>query len=596
MPNRAFLFSTAAAAICDVRVTAAWPTGHAAHELLDRGSRRNVPAPTGCRDIFPVETRGSLATPFRHPLQPVPNMTEQSDKAGSIDAQSAQPPPEPRPVPQATRRPTRKRALLAGLAGVAALAVLLVFGIPWVEAMLNTVSTDDAFVNGHVTFVAPRVAGQISRVLVDDNNRVRKGDLLAALDKEPYRVAVAEKQAAVDTAQAELQAATAAARAIEAQAMSQRWNLQRAVEGVDSQVALLHARVAAIDKSMAALALAQVEFDRARQLVGRDDVPRAVYDQRQATLTTAGADLVQTLAEVHQIRVSLGLPAQPDGGGDLGQVPPNLDETYSSVLQAQAALIQSAAQLGIVHSFDQGPKAMLEQFYKLGDVDTTFDRFAANAPAVRQAEAKLEAARRDLAQAELDLRYTDITAEIDGVVTRRNVNPGNYVQVGQNLMAVRSLSEIWVDANFKETQLRDLRIGQPVELRVDMYGGGHVFQGRVAGFTMGTGSTLALLPPQNATGNFVKVVQRLPVRIDLVDYNADQTPLFIGTSVVPYVYINKPPTGPDGGRFLQTYTSPSPSPGPTASASGAGASGSQTSGARASGARTSGTRTPGAGQ
>ena len=118
--------------------------------------------------------------------------------------------------------------------------------------------------NGHVTFVAPRVAGQISRVLVDDNNRVHKGDLLAALDKEPYQVAVSEKQAAVDTAKADLQAATAAARAIEAQAMSQRWNLQRAVEGVDSQVALLHARVAAINKSKAALALAQIEFDRAR--------------------------------------------------------------------------------------------------------------------------------------------------------------------------------------------------------------------------------------------------------------------------------------------------------------------------------------------
>jgi membrane fusion protein, multidrug efflux system len=508
-------------------------------------------------------------------------MTEESSKPDSInaqstasgeasaarDAKSAQPPPESPPVPQEARKATRKRKLLAGVLGVAVLAVLLVFGIPWVEAMLNTVSTDDAYVNGHVTFVAPRVAGQISRVLVDDNNRVRKGDLIAELDKEPYRVAVSEKQAAVDTAQADLQAATAAARAIEAQAMSQRWSLQRAVEGVDSQVALLHARVATISKSKAALALAQIEFERAKQLVARDDVSREVYDRRQAALTTAGAELTQTLAEVYQIRVSLGLPAQPDGGGDLGQVPPDLDETFSSVLEAQAALIQSAAQLGIVHSFDQGPKAMLDQFYKLGDVDSTFAQFAANAPAVKQAEAKLEAARRDLAQAELDLRYTDIIAQIDGVITRRNVNPGNYVRVGQNLMAIRSLNEIWVDANFKETQLRDLRIGQPVDLHVDMYGGTHVFKGRISGFTEGTGSTLALLPPENATGNFIKVVQRLPVRIDLVDYHPDQTPLFIGTSVVPYVYINKPPTGLDAGKFLQTYVPQFPSPGPTPSAS-----------------------------
>jgi membrane fusion protein (multidrug efflux system) len=220
---------------------------------------------------------------------------------------------------------------------------------------------------------------------------------------------------------------------------------------------------------------------------------------------------------------------------------------------------------------------MLDQFYKLGDVNTTFAQYAANAPAVKQAEAKLEAAKRDLAQAELNLRYCDITADIDGVVTRRNVNPGNFVQVGENLMAVRSLSEIWVDANFKETQLRDLRIGQPVDLYVDMYGGKHVFKGRISGFTEGTGSTLALLPAENATGNFIKVVQRLPVRIDLVDYHPDQAPLFIGTSVVPYVYINKPPTGPDAGKFLQTSTPQSPGTGPSASATGTHAFGANTS-------------------
>jgi membrane fusion protein (multidrug efflux system) len=195
---------------------------------------------------------------------------------------------------------------------------------------------------------------------------------------------------------------------------------------------------------------------------------------------------------------------------------------------------------------------MLEQFEKQGDIDRTFARLEAAAPAVKQSQAKLESAKRELAQAELDLRFCDIVAEIDGVVTRRNVNPGNYVQVGQNLMAIRSLREIWVDANFKETELRDLRIGQPADLYVDMYGGRHVFNGRVSGFTMGTGSTLALLPAQNATGNFVKVVQRLPVRIDLDGYDPDKDPLFIGTSVVPYVYINRPASGPDAGKFLQT--------------------------------------------
>jgi membrane fusion protein (multidrug efflux system) len=248
----------------------------------------------------------------------------------------------------------------------------------------------------------------------------------------------------------------------------------------------------------------------------------------------------------------LGLPTRPDDGKVLDEVPPDLDQTFSSVLAAQADLIQTAAQLGVLHSFNQTPRQMVEAFEKQGDIDRTFAQLVDEAPAVKQAEAKLEFARRELAQAELDLRYCDIDAKIDGVVTRRNINPGDYVQIGQNLMAVRSLRDIWVDANFKETQLRYLRIGEPVDLYVDMYGSRHMFKGRVSGFTMGTGSTLALLPAQNATGNFVKVVQRLPVRIDLEGYDPDKDTLFIGTSVVPYVYVNKPATGADAGKFLQT--------------------------------------------
>ena len=286
------------------------------------------------------------------------------------------------------------------------------------------------------------------------------------------------------------------------------------MENVDDQVALLRARVAGVDKSKAELALAQIDFDRAAKLVVTNDTPRSEYDRRQAALLAARADVVAALADVRQIRASLGLSPQRDDG-DLGQVPPDIDQTFSSVLQAQAALIQSAAQLGVIHSFDEGPRHMVEAFEKEGDVNSTFARLAADAPDVKQAEAKLEVAKRDLDQAELDLRYCDVIAEIDGVITRRNVNPGNNVQVGQGLMAIRSLDEIWVDANFKETQLGDLRIGQPVDLYVDMYGDRRVFKGRISGFTEGTGSTLALLPAQNATGNFIKVVQRLPVRIDL---------------------------------------------------------------------------------
>jgi membrane fusion protein (multidrug efflux system) len=495
-------------------------------------------------------------------------MTEHGSEPSSIDASAKgdagapvardtkspleDPPSRPAlPAEQSTRR----RKLLIGALGASALVIALVYGIPSVLLALSTVSTDDAYVNGHVTFVAPRVHGQVSRVLVDDNRRVRKGDLLVELDKEPFRDAVAVKRAAVDTAQADLTAAKAAVRGIEAQARSRRWLLQQAIENVENQIALLHARVAALKKAKATQTLAQQEFDRTAKLVQTDTASRELYDQRQASLSIAQAGVVQALADVNQIRVSLGLQEKPEDSAELDQVPPNLDQTFSSVLQAQAALIQTAAELGVVHSYNQTPKQMLDEFEKLdpqGDIDRTFNRLAAEAPAVKQAEAKLETAKRDLALAELDLRYSDIVAEIDGVVTRRNVNPGNDVQVGQSLMAIRSLGEIWVDANFKETQLRDLRIGQQADLYVDMYGDKRVFKGRISGFTEGTGSTLALLPPQNATGNFVKIVQRLPVRIELEGYDPDKNPLFIGTSVVPYVYINKPASGPDAGKFLQS--------------------------------------------
>jgi membrane fusion protein (multidrug efflux system) len=132
-------------------------------------------------------------------------------------------------------------------------------------------------------------------------------------------------------------------------------------------------------------------------------------------------------------------------------------------------------------------------------------------------------------------------------------------------MAIRSLTEIWIDCNFKETQLADLRIGQRVRCEVDMYGSRKEFEGRITGFTMGTGESLALLPPQNATGNFVKIVQRLPVRVELTDYDPDKETLFVGISVVPYVYYKEQPTGPNAGAKLQPFaplpkgtTSPEP--------------------------------------
>ncbi|MBV9559509.1 MAG: HlyD family secretion protein [Bradyrhizobium sp.] len=449
-----------------------------------------------------------------------------------------------------------------------AIAVLVV-GVPRIFRALNTVSTDDAYVNGYVTFVAPRVAGQVARVLVDDNNRVKKGDVLVELDPEPFQVQVAIKQAALDAAQADLVVAEANVRAAVAQARSHRFKLARAIEDVDNQIALIRARVATWEQSKATMALAQAEFDRAARLLSTKVVSAEEFDQRREALDVAKAQVTQAFENILQARVALGLPAEAPQGASLGDVPPDLDQTFSSVREALAALIQSAAPLGVVpSSYDLTPKQTLAEFYKRdpgGKVDRIYAEIIKNAPALQQAKANLLRAQRDLDQAKLDLRYTTIVAEIDGVITRRNVNPGNNVQVGQSLMAIRSLRDIWVDANFKETQLRNLRIGQRVDLEVDMYGGKRTFEGRISGFTFGTGSTLALLPAQNATGNFVKVVQRLPVRIDVTNYDPDKLPLFVGLSVSPSVDLKTPPTGSNAGKFLQEPAPESPSPSPALS-------------------------------
>lgn len=476
---------------------------------------------------------------------------------GEAPVPKNQPVPKPEAAASAktlTQPKSRKRKLL--LAAAIVVAILLIVAIPGIVHSLHTVSTDDAYVNSYVTFVAPRVAGQVQKVLVEDNNRVKKGDVLVQLDPEPYKVKVAIAQAAVDAAQANLVATNADVRGMMAKARSERFKLQHAIEDVDNQIAMLRQRVATWEQSKATLALAQAEYDRAQNLREKKVVSEEEYDQKLEAYNVAKAQVAEALEHVYQQRVVLGLPAKPDGG-DLATVPGDLDQTFSSTREALADLIQSASQLGVVgSSFNLTPKQTIAEFYRRdpsGDIDKIYAQIIKTAPAVKQAQAALEQAQRNLDQANLDLRYCTIIAEINGVVTRRNVNPGNNVQIGQSLMAIRSLDDIWIDANFKETQLRNLRIGQPVKIETDMYGGRHAFEGRVSGFTNGTGSTLALLPPQNATGNFVKVVQRLPVRVDLVNYDPEKWPLFVGLSVTPEVDVKAAPSGPNAGQFLQAH-------------------------------------------
>ena len=464
-------------------------------------------------------------------------------------AQLDQPAPKTVAEPPGRLRRWRKPLIIVGLI----LFVLVI--IPKIFHAWRTASTDDAYVNSYVTFVAPRVPGQVLRVLVDDNNRVKKGDVLVELDPEPFRVQVAIKQAAVDAAQAELVVAQATVRSQIGQTRGLRFKLQHAIEDVDNQVALIRARVATWEQAKATQVLAQAEFERSKKLLATKVASVEEFDTRRKELDVANAQVKQALENVYQARAALGLPAQPAESASLTDVPADLDQTFSSVQQALAELRQGAAQLGVTaSSWNMTPKQLVEEFYRRdpgGDINKIYAEIIKTAPGLKQAEAKLMQAERDLDDAKLNLRYCTIVAEIDGVITRRNVNPGNNVQVGQSLMAIRSLRDTWIDANFKETQLRNLRIGQRVAIEADIYGGKQRFEGRISGFTFGTGSTLALLPPQNATGNFVKVVQRLPVRVDLVNYDPDKLPLFVGLSVTPSVDLWSKPTGLNAGKFLQ---------------------------------------------
>jgi membrane fusion protein (multidrug efflux system) len=505
------------------------------------------------------EEKPTPAEAVAHDAKQNPSATKE-DRATSTD-QSAAPaiaapsgtPPKPSEAGPRLYR-WRKRLLLA-VAAVFGLAGLGYVLVPWAKTALNTVSTDDAYVNGHVTFVAPRVAGQVTRVFVDDNMRVKKGDLLVQIDPEPYRVQVELKKAALEAAEANLVAAQAQVRGMVAQARANRFQLEHAMEEVRNQIALLQANVAAYQNQQAVLELARANLRRGEEMAPSQAISQEDLDQRRQTEQSAVAAVRQALETVYATRVGLGLPAKPPSGKELTEVPPNLDQNYSAVRMALAQLLQSAAPLGIIPpSYNASPKEVLDDFYRRdpeGNLDRIFAKVISDAPAIQQAQANLLQARRDLEQAELNLRYCDIPAEIDGVITRRNINPGNFVQAGQNLMAIRSLTEIWIDANFKETQLANLRIGQRVRIEVDMYGSHHEFEGRITGFTMGTGQTLALLPPQNATGNYVKIVQRLPVRIELTNYAPDEEPLFVGLSVTPYVYYKEPPTGQNAGAILQ---------------------------------------------
>ncbi len=456
-----------------------------------------------------------------------------------------------------------RRFRLLGL--MALLAAGVVAGGLWlwprILLALHTVSTDDAYVAGHVTYIAPRIPGTILKVLVDDNQFVNKGQLIVELDPEPYQISVDRAAAAVAVAEAQVQQAQTQGRAIVAGIRAAYNNLKLAVDHVTEGIAKLKASLATREKTIAQRALAEIELRRAKNLLQSNSGTQQVVDQREAAYQVATATEIEAHEQVHLARAALGLPAVPPPGQPLDDVPADWPQKAPAVRAALAELINVAVKIGLqIPPIEDDPDTVYDNFVKRapgGNLDSYLNQLVEKSPAVQLARAGLEQARHALEQTRLDLRDTKIHAELSGFIDHRLANPGNRVSAGQALMALRPLEDVWIDANFKETQIADLQIGQSVEIRADAYPR-RVYHGRISGFSAGTGAATALLPPENATGNFVKVVQRLPVRIDLVDGNPADAPLFVGLSVEPFVKITEPPTGPFAGQKLQRSVQPAP--------------------------------------
>jgi membrane fusion protein, multidrug efflux system len=428
------------------------------------------------------------------------------------------------------------------------------FAYPRIVLALETVSTDDAYVSAHVTYLAPRISESVVDVKFDNNDFVKKGDLIVVLDDAIEKVRVAQAEAALKLAQDEANAQLASTRAIVAQAKANRFKLSSAQTDIRNQVASLRAAIADLRQREAAEKLSKMEADRYATLAKTRSITQEQADIRETDYTQARQATLAAQEQIRKIRSALEVPEIPAEGKPLDDLPPNLEQKHSSVLAALGTFAYSLAEIGVeLPKYEESPDSFFAKINAKapnGDIDTLIEQTILHAPAVESARARIAQAEQDLALARLNLSYCKVFADIDGFISNRNVNPGDRVAQAQRLMAIRSSEDIWIDCNFKETEIEPIRIGHPVDLHVDAYPG-KIFKARVTGFNPGTGASLALLPAQNATGNFVKIVQRLPVRVELVGGNPRDTPLFVGLSCIPYIKVKEQPEGPNAGQRLR---------------------------------------------
>jgi membrane fusion protein (multidrug efflux system) len=357
--------------------------------------------------------------------------------------------------------------------------------------------TDDAQISGHLIQVSSRIQGQVLHVDVDENQVVKKGDPIAELDPRDYQVAVENAKAALASAQA---AAVAANVAVPLTTINTGSNLTSANAqltgshaGVQQAQGQLQAAQARVTQAQANATKAQSDLDRYKPLVEKDVISKQQYDAAVAANAAAQASVVDAQASAAAASDAVRVSRQQEASAD------------AAVKYAQT-----------------GPQQV-----------------AAQSARARQAEAQVQQAQAQLDQAELNLSYTRILAPEDGIITRKSVEVNQNVSGGQNLLTLVSLKDIWVTANFKETQLKHMGPKQPVDISVDATG--KSYPAHVTQIGGATGSVLSLFPPENATGNYVKVVQRVPVRIDFDDLSRDDPnhQLRPGLSVEPKVRVKQ---------------------------------------------------------
>ncbi|HXW50348.1 MAG TPA: HlyD family secretion protein [Candidatus Acidoferrales bacterium] len=381
----------------------------------------------------------------------------------------------------------RKRRVIIPIV-IVLVIIGLFFGIRFLIYSAHHVGTDDAEIGGNITTISPKVKGQVLSVYVVENEPVRRGDKLVQLDDRDFKVAVAQAQAAYDQAVANMQAANTAVPQQSTLTAAQVAQAQAGISQAASGVLNAQERAASAQADfMAAQAnavKAQNDVVRARTLASEGAIAQSQLDAAQAAYVTAVAN---------RDAAKQGIVAAQAG-----------------VDQAQAAVLSSRAQ------FDQA---------QTGNQTTQIKSAQAQVSA-----AQVQAAAAVLANAKLQESYTTIVAPVDGVVSKKSVDIGDTVAVGQPLMAVADQTHLWVDANLKETQIENVRVKQPVEIRVDAFPH-QVFRGTVLSISAATGATFALIPPDNASGNFTKVVQRVPVRIQIDSTSDPQHLLRQGLSV-----------------------------------------------------------------